>query len=212
MPARLCATDEDFIPILTVDCVSPGMRVLALIVVAGLVRTADADDEIVLPRRATGLLAEMNDVTTGPGTPESYGLTARAVLGHCRFGLLAETGGGVVLDTNDAFAGVDGVARLGGRLLVARFQDNNPMTVDLALDAGIGGHVYWLDHVVADPEAFFGWTVTGHGHHTGVEVSLRIAASPRDEQLTTIICRGTCSASGRAVGITIGLLLGVMTW
>jgi hypothetical protein len=188
------------------------MRLLALIVVLGSVRTARADDEIALPRRAIGVLAEMNDVNTGPGTPESYGLTARAVLGECRFGLLAETGIGLVLDTNDAFAGADGVARLGGRMLVARFEDNNPMTVDLAIDAGIGGHVYWLDHVMADPEVFFGWTVTGHGHHGGLEVSLRIAASPRDDQLTTVICRGTCTASESPMGITIGLLLGVTTW
>jgi hypothetical protein len=188
------------------------MRVLALIVVAGLVRTAHADDEIVLPHRAIGVLAEMNDVNTGPGTPESYGLTARAVLGHCRFGLLAETGAGVVLDTNDAFAGADGVARLGGRLLVARYQDSNPVALDLVVDAGIGGHVYWLDHVMADPEAFFGWTVIEHGDHFGVEMSLRIAASPRDEQLTTTICRGTCTANESAVGITVGLMVGVSTW
>ena len=196
------------------------MRSLLVTLAVLAAAPAHADDGPAMPHRAVGLALDVQDVDLGNAKASTVGLDALAALGHGRLALIGELGAGGLMGTHPTTTlGAFGTVRIGGRVMLATFspREASPFGVDLVLDAGLAGSLYWIDGAgfVKQPSVFFGWGAVLKGEHHAVNLELRVAAAPKLDDATALgaICRGTCTASNDApVDFTIAVLIGVMSW
>jgi len=107
--------------------------------------------------------------------------------------------------------------RLGGRVLATSFEADDFFRVALTLDAGIGAGKFWLHGVdaFARPNVFVGWTSFIGGDHHAMQFSLRLAASPKENDAAVLraVCNGPCMGVDDApADFTIMIVGGVVAW
>jgi hypothetical protein len=205
----------------------------AVIVLVGWAAPAIADDmiaadpcvtvpppprDIALPRWIQGIAFDGQDIDLRGGRAMGLGVVATAMVGRGRFGLFGEAGVGILAaDHPTETAGMYGTARLGGRLLVTSFEADGVFRVSLALDAGVGLDENWLHGADAfmRPNVFVGWTDLLGGDRHGMQLSIRLAASPKqgDAAVLRAVCHGPCAGVDDApADFTIMILGGVASW
>jgi hypothetical protein len=174
--------------------------------------------DIALPRRGHGWVFDGEDIDFRGGQATGFGVGATGMIARGRLGLIGEVGVGVLASQHPTErVGLFASARVGGRVLVTSFEAEDVFRVSLALDAGVGVGEYWLRGVdaFARPNVFAGWTSLIGGSEHAMQLSLRLAASPKENDAAVLraVCRGPCSGVDDApADFTIMIVAGVMSW
>jgi hypothetical protein len=208
------------------------MRWLFVVVVAALTGPASADDmiavdpcitvprspRIALPRWGHGFAIDGQDIDFRGGQATGFGGEATAMVGRGRVGLFGEAGVGVLAsDHPSERVGLYANARLGGRVLATSFEVEHDFKISLALDAGVGVGEFWLHGADASarPNVFVGWTTFVGGGEHAMQLSLRLAASPKENDAAVLraVCNGPCAGVDDApADFTIMIIAGVVSW
>ena len=205
----------------------------SFVLIAALAGPARADDmiavdpcitpprpprDIALPRWEHGFAVDAQDIDFRGGQATGVGAEATAMVARGRVGLFGEAGVGVLgSDHPTERVGLYANARLGGRVLATSFEVEDVFRVSLALDAGVGVGEFWLHgaDAFARPNVFVGWTTYVGGDHHAMRMSLRLAASPKENDAAVLraVCNGPCAGVDDApADFTIMIIGGVASW
>jgi hypothetical protein len=173
--------------------------------------------DIALPRRGHGYVIDGEDIDFRGGQAMGFGLDATAMIARGRLGLFGEAGVGVLAsDHPSERVGLYANARLGGRVLATSFEAD-AFRISLAVDAGVGIGEFWLHgaDAFARPNVFVGWTSFVGGDEHAMQLSLRLAASPKENDTAVLraVCNGPCAGVDDApADFTIMIIAGVVSW